>query len=126
MPEIKFAFTEQDLKAVADLPAGWYNLDIKTVVGGPGKNDPSSTTWTVSTTIDDGPFQGREIRTFLSTKMPQMSYRYLKAFGVDPKPNVEIPLEDTQGRKVEAYIIMDPTTNFPNVKDFRPYGFGRK
>lgn len=120
MPGI--TFSEQDLKAVADLPAGWYNLNIKTITSGPGKNDPSSTTWTAVTDIADGPFAGREIRTFFSTKMPQMSYRYLKAFGVEPKANVELPIEDTVGRQIQAYIVMDPTTNFPNVKDFKPVG----
>lgn len=120
MPGI--TFTEQDIASSADLAAGWYPVDVKAMTEAPGKNDPSSTTWTTVLSINDGPFKGREVRTYFSTKMPQLSYRYLKCFGVEPKAGVTIPIEDTVGRQVQAYIVMDPTSGFPNVKDFKPIG----
>lgn len=114
-------FTEEDIKAVGDLPAGWYPLTTKSMVEGPGKNDPSATSWTTVFTIYEGPFENREVRNTFSTNYKSMVYKYLKCF-VDPKPGVTIPIEDTVGRQVQAYIVMDPTSGFPNIKDFKPVG----
>lgn len=120
MPGI--TFTEQDIKAVGDLPAGWYNLNVKSMTEGPGKNDPNATSWATVFVIVDGPFEGREVRNTFSTNFKSMVYKYLKGFGVDPGPGQTIPIEDTVNRQIQAYIVMDPTSGFPNIKDFKPIG----
>jgi len=122
MPGI--TFEEQDIKAVGDLPAGWYNLNVKSMVEGAGKNDPSATSWATVFVITDGPYEGREVRNTFSTNFKSMVYKYLKAFGVDAATQVgqSIPIEDTVNRQIQAYIVMDPASGFPNIKDFKPIG----
>lgn len=115
-------FSEQDLVEAADLPAGWYPLAAQSIIEGPGKNDASATTWATIFQIIDGPFKGREVRVYFSTKMMKTVYRYLKCFGIEPKAGVTIPIEETKDRPVQGYIVMDPESGFPNVKDFKPVG----
>jgi hypothetical protein len=114
-------FTEEDIKAVGDLPAGWYPVDVKSMVEGPGKNDPNATSWTTVFVINGGEYSGREVRNTFSTNFKSMVYKYLKCF-IEVKAGSTIPIEDTVGRQVQAYIVMDPTSGFPNIKDFKPVG----
>ena len=114
-------FTEQDMKEVGDLQAGWYNLNVKSMTEGPGKNDPSATSWATVFVIKDGPFEGREVRNTFSTNFKSMVYKFLKCF-TEVKAGTTIPIEDTIGRDVQGYIVMDPTSGYPNIKDFKPIG----
>lgn len=118
MPDV--TFSEQDMKEVGDLPATWYTLTCKEMTAGPGKNDPSSTSWTTVFVITGGEYDGRQVRNTFSTNFKSMIYKYLKCF-IDVKAGT-FPIEDTVGRTVQGYIVMDPTSGFPNLKDFKPVG----
>lgn len=120
MPGI--TFTEQDIASVGDLPAGWYLLNVKSMTEGPGKNDPNATSWATVFTIVDGPYAGREVRNTFSTNFKSMVYKYLKCFMANIPVGSTVPIEDTVNRTVQAYIVMDPTSGFPNIKDFKPVG----
>jgi hypothetical protein len=118
MPGI--TFTEQDMKEVGDLPAGWYQVLVQSMVEGPGKSDPNATSWATIFRIENGDFKDREVRNTFSTNYKSMVYKFLKCF-VEVKAGT-IPIEDTVGRSVQAYIVMDPQSGFPNIKEFKPVG----
>ncbi len=120
MPGI--SFTPEDVVATAEITAGWYPMVAKSIVSGPGKKDPSSTTWTCIFKIVDGPYNGAEIQYWFSTKMAKNAIRYMKCFVSDIKPGETYPIEDTVDRPVQGYVVWDLENQNNVIKDFKPVG----
>lgn len=120
MPGI--SFTQEDIISAAEMPAGWFNVVAKSIVEGPGKNDPNSTTWTTIFVVQDGEFKGRELQYWFSSKMMKNAIRYLKCFGVAPKVGENYPIEDTVNKPVQAYVVWDIKQLNNSISDFKPAG----
>ncbi len=120
MPGINF--TQEDIISAAELPASWYPLKAQSIVEGPGKNDPSSTTWTCKFIITDGEFKGRVIDYWFSSKMMKNAIRYLKCFGVQVKPGENYAIEETVDKPVQGYLVWDVNQLTMTIKDFKPAG----
>ena len=120
MPGI--SFTQEDIISAAELPATWYPLKAQSIVEGPGKSDPSSTTWTCKFLITDGEYKGRVIDYWFSSKMLKNAIRYLKCFGVNVKPGETYPIENTVDQPVQGYLVWDVNQLTMVIKDFKPAG----
>lgn len=118
MPEI--SFTQEDIVSTAELSAGWYPLAAKSIMEGPGKKDPSSTTWTCEFEVIDGPSKGAKVTTWFSSKMMKNAIRYLRAHGVVPEAGKTYPLEATVDRPIMGYIVYDLENQSNVIKDFKP------
>ena len=120
MPGI--TFTPEDIIAFGEIPANWYPVIAKSIVGGAGKTDPSSTTWTSEFEIVDGERKGAKVPYWFSNKMKLPMFRYLKCFVPDLKAGNEYPIEETVDRPVQAYILWDAVRQQNIIKDFKPIG----
>lgn len=120
MPGI--TFSQEDVVSTAEIKAGWYPMTAKSVIVGPGKKDPTSTTWTCEFEVSDGELKGVKIMTWFSTKMIKQAIRYMRCFVADLKGNQEYPIEDTVGRPVQGYIVWDIENLNNTIKDFKPVG----
>ncbi len=120
MPGI--SFSQEDIISAAELPATWYKMKAQSIVEGPGKSDPSSTTWTCKFVVTDGAFAGRVIDYWFSSKMMKNAIRYLRCFGVTAKPGETYAIEDTVEKPVEGYLVWDVNQLTMVIKDFKPAG----
>jgi len=122
---INFPISREDmLRSTAGAP-GWYLLNVIDVTFGPGKNDPSSNTVTISMRVKDGPDKkiiGAPVNHYLSEKAPGMAVPFIEAVTGKklPETGATPDVEQARGRDVKAYLKFD--TNFKTWKceDFAP------
>jgi len=119
MPGIRF--TEEDIKSSNQLQAAWYLADVKSIVEGPGKKDPTSTTWTSEFVIADGPAKGTPVQHWFSDKMMKDIVTYSRCF-TTPEPGKEFLIEATVSRKVKIYARWDSERKTNIIMDFQKAG----
>lgn len=120
MPEV--TFTQEDILSSAEMPSQWYPLALKTVNEGPGKKDPSSTTWECEFEVIDGANKGGIIKTWFSSKMMKNVIRYIKCFVAQPVAGTTYKIDQTIGKPVMGYVKWD-IENLNNViMDYKPVG----
>lgn len=120
MPDV--SFSQEDILSAGALEAKWYPVSLKTVSEGPGKKDPSSTTWTCEFEVVDGEAKGALVTTWFSSKMMKNAIRFIKCFVPNLQPGTSYPIEQTVGKPVMAYIVYDLDQTSNVIKDFKPVG----
>lgn len=117
MPGI--SFSQKDLAASNQLPAGWYKLNVDDISEGAGKKDPTSTTWTCQFSVAEGEFAMTPIPHWFSSKMMENAARYLHCFIGNLEAGKVYPIEETKGRQVMGYCYFDLENNRNSIKDFK-------
>ena len=117
MPGI--SFTPEDLASTNKLDAAWYKLKILDVVEGAGKKDPTSTTWTISLAVAEGPKAPTPVTHWLSTKMMDRAAIFMKCFVASPEAGKVYPIEETKGKEIMAYAQWDMERNSNVILDFK-------
>ena len=120
MPEV--SFTQEDIVSSQAMEAGWYPVTLKDISEGPGKKDPSSTTWTSEFEVIDGAYKGVVILYSFSSKMMKNVIQYVACFVGKPEPGKSYPLEATKGKPIMAYVKFDMDFNKNAIAAFKPIG----
>lgn len=120
MPEV--TFTQEDIVSTKEVTAGWYPLTLKQVVEGPGKKDPSSTTWSCTFEVIDGESKGLQVLTWFSSKMMKNIIRFIRCFVASPVAGTSYSLDSTVGKPVMGYLVWDIDNQTNIIKDFKPVG----
>src|SRR5947199_7129657 len=113
MPKIRFS--KEDLMAGKQLPAAWYVFKVVSVGEGPGKKDPTSTTYPVKVVVDEGPFTGTPVTNTFSEKFLYPMTQFISAFmspGQQAKEAEDYDLDITVGKRVLGFAQYDPSTGF--------------
>jgi hypothetical protein len=121
MPEIRF--TQEDLNERKPLTPGWRTLEVMQVSEGPGKKDPSSTTYPMVLIVRSPEADaGTRLRVYFNEKIIGRIIDYLKCFvpGGNLDPSKTYRLEDTVGYHVDGYCLYNIETGFNEIKDWRP------
>ena len=118
MPGI--SFTAEDIASGNKLDAAWYKLLVKSIVPGPGKKDPSSTTYTCEFVVDQDLGKGTPIRFWFSDKMPKVIIEYLQSgFVAKIEPGKDYPIEATVGKHVMGYCNWDMEQKANVIQSFK-------
>ncbi len=113
-------FTKEDLLNRNQLEAGWYQLKIKEVLSGPGKSDPTSTTYTIKLVVANGPQAGTPLMTYLSEKAMGLAVDFVRAVVGKIEPGQSYDLESLVGRDVMGYVTYNLDRKWNEVKDWKP------
>jgi len=97
-------------------------MTMKSCSEGPGKKDPSSTTWACEFEVVDGPSKGALITSWFSSKMMKNVIRYIRCFVTNVAAGQSYPLDGTIGKVVMGYVVYDMEQNSNVIKDFKPVG----
>lgn len=114
------SFSPEDLASTNKLDAAWYKLNIKSIEEGPGKSDPSSTTYTCEFVVGEGKFKDTPIKHWFSDKMMVKVVIYIKCFVKTVEAGKQYPLEATVGKTVMAYCQWDMERTSNVILDFKP------
>lgn len=121
MPDVTFG--QEDINSALPLePAGWFPGALRSVTEGPGKSDPSGTTYTCEFEIIDGPRKGTIIPHWFSSKMQANIIRFIRCYVQNIEAGKKYPLEGTVGKPVMIYGAYDVERNSNVIKDFKPVG----
>lgn len=117
----KITFTKEHLLMKTQLEANWYKVKIKETKEGPGKTDPTSTVYTISTVVAEGPATGVPITTWLTEKMPEKIVAFVDCFvNGGAVAGKEYDLKDTENKLVMAYIKYNVDRSSNEITEFKP------
>ena len=119
-PDVQFS--EADILSSGEAEAGWYPMHLVQVSEGPGKTDPSSTTWTCQFEVTDGPRKGMLLDHWFSSKMMKGVLNYIKCFVAKIEPNKTYPLGSTTKKAVMGWVKHDLDRNTNVITAFKPVG----
>ncbi len=113
MPVVQFS--DRDLLKGKIITPGWYRVTIDTVGEAPAKASDKgpSTNYPVEATImfngDNGSveFANCPLDWNFNSKAIGFAVGFLKAFGVEVKPNVRFDLKSAEGKQVDVFVEND-------------------
>ena len=117
MPGI--TFSQEDIASTNKLDAAWYKLNVKSIVAGPGKKDPTSTTWTCEFVVAEGPAVNTPIPCWFSDKMMKNIINYMSCFVAKIEPGKEYPIESTVGKTIIGWCRWNMEQKSNEIIDFK-------
>lgn len=119
MPNI--SFSPEDLASTNKLEAGWYKLLVKSIEEGPGKKDPTSTTYSCEfVVVEPVKVKDTPIPHWFSDKMMVKAVIFIKCFVKSIEAGKQYPLESTVGKHVMGYCQWDMENTRNIILDFKP------
>lgn len=117
MPVVQFS--DRDLLRGKVITPGWYRVRVESVGEAPAKASDKgpSTNYPVEGTVlfngDNGSteFANCPIDWNFNSKAIGFAVGFLKAFGVEVKPNTRFDLKSAEGRELDVYIENDTYQN---------------
>lgn len=109
------SFSERDMMQGRIVEPAWYRMRINSVGEAPAKVSEKgpSTNYPVEGTIlfngDNGSqeFAGTPVTWNFNSKAIGFAVGFLKAFGVDVKPNVRMDLKAAEGQELDVFVEND-------------------
>lgn len=117
MPDV--TFTQSDLASTNKLEAAFYPAVLKSINAGPGKKDPSSTTWSCEFVVTDGPAKDTPIPFWFSDKMIKTIILYVQCFVAKIEAGKAYPLEATVGKPVKIFARWNMEQKQNEILDFQ-------
>lgn len=118
MPDVTFSQSDI-LQATTKLEATWYLASLKKCEAGPGKKDPSSTTWSCEFEITEGNFKGLPISFWFSDKMPKTIISFVSCFVAKVEAGKSYPLESAIGKPVKIFARYNMEQKNNEILDFQ-------